>query len=121
MTGNEYTELAMKTRMPSSKNHMYMLLNLVAEVGELSGKIAKAIRHGVVVANGNNFVVKCKNKAEEDALKEAIVYELGDCFWQLHGLCDAFGLKAEDVQKLNLKKLADRKKRDVIDGSGDYR
>lgn len=120
MTGNEYTQLAMKTRMASCENQMYMLMNLVAEVGELAGKIAKAIRHGVIDIDGNNIVVK-SNIAEEAALKDDIICELGDCFWQLHGLCDALGLKAEEVQRRNLQKLDDRKARNVIDGSGDYR
>ena len=44
---NEYQEKAMQTCMPSCDNVSYMLLNLQAEVGELSGKIAKAIRKAV--------------------------------------------------------------------------
>ena len=46
MTLNEYQEAAMKTCLPTSENFSYMMLNLVGEVGEFAGKVAKAIRKG---------------------------------------------------------------------------
>ena len=49
---NEYQDRAMSTCMPSCNNISYMLLNLVAEVGEFSGKLAKAIRKGQVAIGG---------------------------------------------------------------------
>lgn len=44
-----YQKRAMETCMPSCENISYMLLNLVGEVGELAGKIAKGIRKGEMV------------------------------------------------------------------------
>ena len=44
MTLNEYQEKAMGTCLPSCENFSYMMLNLVGEVGELAGKVAKSIR-----------------------------------------------------------------------------
>ena len=46
MTLNEYQKKAMSTCMPSCNNFSYMALNLVGEVGEFVGKVAKAIRKG---------------------------------------------------------------------------
>lgn len=46
MTLNEYQQKAMSTCMESCENDAYMLLNLVAEVGEYAGKMAKLIRKG---------------------------------------------------------------------------
>ena len=48
MTLNEYQEKAMETCMDSCKNYSYMMDNLVAEVGEFSGKVAKARRRNEV-------------------------------------------------------------------------
>jgi NTP pyrophosphatase (non-canonical NTP hydrolase) len=52
-----------------------------------------------------------------DALKK----EAGDILWQLSGLCSVMGWRLEDIAQQNLDKLADRKSRQVIDGSGDNR
>ena len=42
----DYQKKAMSTCMDSSRNMSYMAMGLVSEVGELTGKIAKAIRKG---------------------------------------------------------------------------
>ena len=44
MTLNEYQQQAMTTCLPEAENFSYMMLNLVGEVGEFAGKVAKAIR-----------------------------------------------------------------------------
>ena len=46
MTLNEYQNRAMTTCLERSRNIIYMLLNLQAEVGEFSGKLAKHLRKG---------------------------------------------------------------------------
>ena len=51
---NEYQERAMKTRMKSCDNFSYMMLNLVGEVGEFAGKVAKMIRRGEAVIDTMN-------------------------------------------------------------------
>lgn len=42
MRANEYQTRAMSTRLPSCENATYMLFGLMAEVGEIAGKIAKS-------------------------------------------------------------------------------
>ena len=46
---NDYQKKAMSTCMDSSRNMSYMAMGLVSEVGELTGKIAKAIRKGDIL------------------------------------------------------------------------
>lgn len=117
---NEYQKRAMATCMPSCDNISYMLMNLMGEVGELAGKIAKDIRKGDIVINGNDI---CFVNDNVDWLSRIEEYkaELGDIFWQAVGVCTAFGWTAEDVAQGNLVKLADRRERGVIEGEGDNR
>lgn len=58
MTIQHYQDRAMSTCMDTCMNPVYMLLNLGAEVGELQGKIAKAVRSGVADINGNRLVFR---------------------------------------------------------------
>ena len=122
LTLDEYQKRAMDTCMESCENITYMLTNLTAEVGELAGKIAKAVRSGKVTIEGNQLVYS-KECMESDAtcLRRDLMYEAGDVLWQLAGLCTVLHLPLEYVAEKNLAKLADRKKRGVIDGTGDNR
>lgn len=121
---NEYQEKAMSTCMPSSNNFSYMMLNLVGELGEFSSKVAKAIRKGQAeighFTDKNELVIDAIS-FDECGLGEELKKELGDCFWQLNGLCTVMGWTAEEVCQQNLDKLASRQKRNVIDGNGDNR
>ena len=56
MTIQHYQDRAMSTCMDTCMNPVYMLMNLGAEVGELQGKIAKAVRSGVADINENRLV-----------------------------------------------------------------
>ena len=116
---NEYQERAMSTCMPSCKNHTYMMDNLVAEVGEFKGKIAKAHRKGDLYYLEDGSII-FSAEIEEDTKKE-LKKEAGDILWQFSGMCKMFGWSLEDVAVGNLDKLADRKERGVIDGEGDNR
>ena len=130
MTLNEYQEKAMSTCMPSCDNISYMMLNLVAEVGEFSGKLAKAIRKGQVAiggfspANRNELTIPSGPQEldfDVDAFDKELQKEAGDILWQLAGLCRVMGWSLEEVAKGKLEKLADRKSRGKIDGDGDNR
>ena len=122
---NEYQKKAMSTCMPSCENFSYMMLNLVSEVGEFAGKVAKMIRKGEAVidtmdenAHSDLYV---NNNCEWDVVKDELKKEAGDILWQLSGLCEVMGWNLEDVAQMNLDKLASRKARGVIDGNGDNR
>ena len=118
----EYQERAMGTCMPSCENFSYMMLNLVGEVGELAGKIAKGIRKGEIVIGFSEEM----NEADESDLipqmsfaewtfrQDDLMSEAGDILWQLSGLCTVMGWSLEEVAKMNLEKLAKRKKSGTI-------
>jgi NTP pyrophosphatase (non-canonical NTP hydrolase) len=80
---NEYQKRAMTTCTSSSYNFSYMALNLVSEVGEFMGKIAKAIRKEDGTIDDNElFVIGSKYELKQEA---------GDIMWQISGLCDVMG------------------------------
>lgn len=125
MTLTEYQKKAMATCMSSCNNMGYMLTNLVAEVGELSGKIAKAIRKEKVVFRRNNLdptsLQKHDQYEEWQELIRELTFEAGDVLWQLTGILTVLGIPLEAAAQMNIDKLADREQRGKIDGDGDHR
>ena len=133
MTLNEYQEKAMSTCMGTCDNFSYMMLNLVGEVGEFASKVAKGIRKGDLeigeAGEQSNVLLMTSARMENimnaemmsNVYKAELMKEAGDILWQLSGLCSVFGWSLEDIAQMNLDKLADRKKRGVIDGNGDNR
>ena len=117
---NEYQRRAMETCIPSCRNFSYMMLNLVGEVGEFAGKIAKAIRKQDAAIDHNSLLTESRHVMTDEKITE-LRKEAGDVLWQLSGLCRVMGWSLEEVAEENLEKLADRKQRGVIDGSGDER
>lgn len=122
MTLNDYQEQAMTTCMETSNNVSYMLLGLQEEAGELAGKFSKAIRKGWITIKKNDIDVNIDCTAEDFMeLKYGILKEAGDVLWMLAGFCYTMGVELEDVARMNLDKLAARKKNHTIDGEGDNR
>lgn len=125
MTLNAYQAKAMTTCLPTSHNDAYMLTNLVGEVGELSSKIAKAIRKGIMQFDGDGNLLFTKEYLDgkhDDVCSDVmtgIVGELGDVLWQLSGLCTTLGYDLNQISQYNLDKLAARKQAGTIDGNGD--
>ena len=88
-------------------DYIYPALGLAEEAGEVAGKFAKAVRD-------NEGVIDEERKRE-------IVKELGDVLWFVAEICTVLRVDMSTVAELNIKKLADRKARGVIHGSGDNR
>lgn len=88
-------------------NYIYPVMGLAEEAGEVSGKFAKAVRD-------NNGVI-------DEERKTAIKKELGDVLWFVAEISTLLGFTLEEVMQGNLDKLASRKARGVIHGSGDDR
>lgn len=109
MTFSEYQKLALRTAAPKTKHNelFHLVLGLVGEAGEIAEKFKKLVRD--------------KNSNESEIDKEDIKKELGDVLWYVAVLADHLEVDLEDVADLNIKKLADRQKRDVLSGSGDDR
>lgn len=112
--------------MLSCDNMSYMLLNLVGEVGEFASKVAKEIRKdNAYIGGGHSHIVfnwqTDEQREHEAKIRAEMRKEAGDILWQLAGLCHTMGWNLQAVAEENLEKLADRKERGVIDGSGDNR
>ena len=106
MKFNEYQEKARATAIyPEEFDVVYPLIGLSGEVGELANKIQKQIRD-----SGN-----------VDVPQQQIIGELGDILWYLSTLAGDLGVDMEDVAKYNLTKLASRRMRNKLNGSGDDR
>jgi NTP pyrophosphatase (non-canonical NTP hydrolase) len=58
---------------------------------------------------------------EHGDVMDEIEKELGDVLWYLANLATDLGLSLGAIAQLNLDKLEDRKKRNVIKGEGDDR
>lgn len=80
----------------------YTALGLTGEAGEYSEKVKKFVRDGVL-----NRPLAAK--------------ELGDVLWYVTASANELGYSLVDIAEINLVKLYDRKKRDVLGGSGDER
>lgn len=87
--------------------YLYPVLGLAGETGELVDKVKKLHRD-------NNGIIT-------EEWKTSILFEMSDVLWYLSNLCTVLEVPFEQVARMNLEKLADRKKRNVIHGSGDNR
>ena len=124
MTLNEYQKKAMATCTESSMNDTYLLFGLVAEVGELADKVAKAKRKDIITISGNHILPNVPSKESAKDFNDFVngfVKELGDVLWFVALIAKHAGLTLEEVAQLNLDKLADRAERGVIIGEGDDR
>lgn len=104
----EYQQKAITTKIYKPEVGLaYVTLGIAGEAGEVAEKVKKIIRDddGVV----------------SEAKKVEISKELGDVLWYLAAMCDELGLDFDEVAQQNIDKLASRKERSVLTGSGDNR
>lgn len=109
MDMNGYQQAALRTAAPRDKPNelFHLLLGLVGETGEIAEKAKKIIRD--------------KNSDFSQWDTEDVKKELGDTLWYLAVIADHFDLKLDEVAEHNIAKLADRRLRGVLGGSGDDR
>ena len=109
MEMNEYQEKALSTALYPTigKPFIYPVLGLVGEAGEVAEKLKKVMRN-----DGGNM---------SDEKNREIAKELGDVLWYLAVLAKELGLSLDEVARMNVEKLADRKARNVIKSEGDNR
>ena len=109
MQFSEYQKASRKTQLyPDVGNNIYYpALGLGGEAGELLNKTKKIMRdHGGKIT---------------DEVRADLKKEIGDVLWYVAAFCDELGLDLDEVAQLNIDKLASRKSRGVITGSGDER
>ena len=103
-----YQQVAKTTAIyPREQAIIYPTLGLTGEAGEVANKVKKIIRD-----DGNKI---------NEGLVQEISAEIGDCLWYISILADDIGIKLSDIANANLEKLANRKKKGTIHGSGDTR
>ncbi len=98
----EYQKGAMNTRLPTA-DLQYAVLNLAGEAGEIASKVAKS-RRDKTPLNLKDLALEC-----------------GDVMWSLALIAEETGISMEDMAQMNLDKLASRKARGTLSGSGDHR
>jgi len=109
ITATEYQTKAAETAIfPKDKALEYLTLGLVGESGEIANKVKKLIRDGADVEGYNDKLVQIAN-------------ELGDVLWYCAMLANELDANMGRIMEGNLHKLADRKSRGVLGGSGDNR
>lgn len=94
-----------KTNVPSGRG--LVVLSTVAHASEMAGVVKKAIR------DNDGYL--------SEAGAEQIKQHLGATIDLLNTLCARFGSDPRSVTAKNLNKLADRRSRGVLQGSGDNR
>ena len=105
---NEYQKKALETAIyPQSTARSYTTLGLASEAGEVAGIWKKCLRD--------------RNGVPDKQDIEKITKELGDVLWYCATVAKEFGLDLSSVAEENVKKLASRKERGVLRGSGDDR
>lgn len=114
MNFNEYQKKARTTRIhKNTESGMLLLarltLGLLGESGEVAEKVKKFIRD----TDGR--------REAKINLKEILKKELGDVLWYLANVADVLKIDLNFIAKENIKKLASRKKRNKLTGSGDNR
>lgn len=108
MTINEYQDGALTTAIyPQDKAIIYPTLGLTGEAGEVADKVKKVIRDA--------------DQQFTDEKKHQIALELGDVMWYAATLAHDLGYTLDDICQMNLDKLASRKMRNQLHGSGDER
>ena len=107
---DEYQARTSETAIYPGQNGVMGLLYVglgLGEAGEVQGKIKKIMRD-----DGGELMPE---------KREAIVKELGDLLWYVSQTATELGANLGDLAQANLDKLASRKERGVLGGSGDDR
>ncbi len=104
----QYQRVASSTKFyGTGQPIVYPALKLNGEAGEVAEKVGKVLRD-----NDGVYSVERSNE---------ILKELGDCLWYINAVATDLGYSMENVAQGNIDKILDRRKRDVISGSGDNR
>ena len=111
MDFKDYEDKASETakyRGRGEGNLEYPSLKLCSEAGEVSGKVAKFLYHGV----GGKEIAD---------IRDPLIKELGDVLWYLAACCYELDTTLDEVAQVNIDKLSGRLERGTIAGNGDER
>jgi len=114
MTFDEYQTQAFTYAKQSARCPKYLFTGAAGEIGELCSLYAKAVRDDYYETSEY-----AASKVED--FKANLSKELGDVLWFVASIAHYYGFSLHDIAEANINKLEDRKKRNVIGGSGDKR
>lgn len=116
---NEYQDKATETADYPTKSYPFCCIS--EESGEVMGKITKYMRkHGESCESTVDAACAPSFSAEHE-LRNALAKELGDVLWEVSQCARELGFSLEQIARMNIGKLSDRKSRGAIDGQGDNR
>lgn len=116
---DEYAYHASKTAVyPPWADVLYPVMGLAGEVGELCNKVKKVIRDSGYDPKQTDLRLFLRSNPE---ILRALVDELGDVLWYVATIANDLDVLLSAVAKDNLNKLASRKARGTLKGSGDAR
>jgi len=108
MQFEDYQQQANQTAVYPPENGLaYTALGLAGEAGEIANKVKKVLRD-----DGGELT---------PGVRAALAGELGDVLWYLSALATELDYNLGGIAANNLAKLASRKERGVLQGSGDDR
>ena len=108
MNFNEYNAESSKTKHTDFDMSLsYLIMALNEEAGEVAGVMKKTIRD--------------HNSVLDETRRTMMLKECGDVLWYLNQITEKLGSSLEEVAKMNIEKLQNRKKRGTLRGSGDDR
>lgn len=113
MTFDDYQKQALTTAHVDPQHAGTLMENTIWALGIIgeAGEVAEKWKKIVAYKEGK---ITDEDRAE---LKK----ELGDVVWYIAVMAHGLGLSFDEVMQLNVKKLQDRQKRNVIKGQGDNR
>lgn len=110
MTFDEYQKQALTTAHTNPDPLMNKTIWAMGVAGEA----------GEVLEKWKKIVAYKEGKVSEEDLA-GLKKELGDVVWYVAVLAESLGVSFEEVMQLNVEKLKDRQKRNIIKGAGDNR
>ena len=113
---NDYQKAALETAVyPGAGTAIamsYIAHKLAGEAGEFSEHLGKAMRD-------DNYIVETDTLT--DSRETLMLKELGDVLWYIAAAAHEMGYSLSAIAEMNIEKLKDRKRRNVLRGSGDER
>lgn len=107
MRMKDYFDWVNRSSKVPSNNHLYAVLGLCGEAGEVAEKFKKSVRD-------DNSVIT-------DTKRNELKKELGDVLWYWTWVAHQLDLDPADIAESNFEKVQDRKQRGKLQGSGDNR
>lgn len=114
---NQYQKAALETAVyQKDYKVIYPALGMNGEAGEVADKVKKVLRDSeVIVRDGCGAIVL------SDVKRYELAKEVGDVLWYVAMMAYDLGYSLDEIAEMNIRKLASRKQRGQLSGSGDNR